>query len=264
MSYTRELEILEESILAAGAAVARIANEGYETQDKTDEADTSAWDPVTCADLEADNLLREALLAAFPDDGWLSEETRDDLSRLDKKRVWIVDPVDGTREFVANIPEYGVSVALVEDHQPVLGAVYNPATEELVMGARGQGVTLNGEPVSSPPPGEKLRILASRSETKKGLFEPLAADAELQIMGSIAYKLALVAAGKWDSVISLVPKNEWDIAAGVILITEAGGKVTDRDGAEIPFNQEKTLCNGIVAASGDAYTPAFALNQRAP
>ncbi|MBW7992617.1 MAG: 3'(2'),5'-bisphosphate nucleotidase CysQ [Planctomycetes bacterium] len=227
-----------------------MAVEGFETAYKANE------DPVTTADLKADSILREGLTKDFPGTGWLSEETRDDFSRLDKKQVWIVDPIDGTKEFVSGIPEYAVSVALVEDGLPILAAVYNPAAKELFAAAAGQGAWLNEEAINSKHElMEKLILLASRSEIQRGEFKPFEHFAQIRPCGSIAYKLALVAAGKADATFSLSPKNEWDIAAGVLIVSESGGNTNNLNGTPFIFNQRTTLVDGIVAATRYALEP---------
>jgi myo-inositol-1(or 4)-monophosphatase len=244
------LEVLKKYVHQAGQAIFQMAAEGFETAYKANE------DPVTTADLKADSILREGLTKDFPGTGWLSEETRDDYSRLDKKMVWVVDPIDGTKEFVSGIPEYAVSVALVEDGLPILAAVYNPATKELFAAASGQGAWLNGKAIKAEHAiSTKPVLLASRSEIKRGEFELFEPFARIRPCGSIAYKLALVAAGMADATFSLGPKNEWDIAAGVLLVNESGGNATDRTGAPFTFNQRSTLVDGIVATTRDALEP---------
>jgi len=244
------LEVLKKYVHQAGQAIFQMAAEGFETAYKENE------DPVTTADLKADSILREGLMKDFPGTGWLSEETRDDYSRLDKKMVWVVDPIDGTKEFVSGTPEYALSVALVEDGLPILAAVYNPATEELFAAASGQGAWLNEEAINAEHElTAKPLFLSSRSEIRRGEFEPFEPFAQIRPCGSIAYKLALVAAGKADATFSLGPKNEWDIAAGVLLVSESGGNVTDRSGAPFTFNQRTTLVDGIVATTREALGP---------
>ncbi len=244
------LELLKKYVRQAGQAIFQMAAEGFETAYKANE------DPVTTADLKADSILREGLTRDFPGTGWLSEETRDDYSRLDKKLVWIVDPIDGTKEFVSGIPEYAVSVALVEDGLPILATVYNPAAEELFAAARGQGTWLNGKAINSEHElTEKPILLASRSEIQRGEFKPFEPFAQIRPCGSIAYKLALVAAGMADATFSLGPKNEWDIAAGVLLMSESGGNATALNGTPFIFNQRTTLVDGIVATTRGAAQP---------
>lgn len=245
----RERVIVKEAVRRAGEAILRIADEHY--QEAVAQADRTV---LTEADLAADRILREALTSEFPDDGWLSEETKDNDRRLNCARVWIVDPMDGTREFVMKTPEYVVSVALVEQGQGILGVIYNPVTSELFEAVKGQGVKLNGEPVApNPMLKARPRVEVSRSDIEKGKFADYESKCDLCPCGSIAYKLARLAVGQSDSTLSVTPKNEWDIAAGVVLVTEAGGMVTDLDGAAYTFNQPDTLVNGVIAANRSTY-----------
>lgn len=205
-------------------------------------------DPVTQADLALDKILKESLLQ--PEEGWLSEETVDHPDRLSKRRVWIVDPIDGTREFIEGIPEWCISVALAVDGVPVAGGICNPAADQLFLGAIGHGVALNGNPVSLSASHTLAgaRVLASRSEIRKGLWQRFeTAPFTTLPSGSIAYKLACVAGGLAEATMTLVPKNEWDIAAGVCLIHAAGGLTIDLSGAPRRFNQPDPLLNGLLA-----------------
>ncbi len=206
-------------------------------------------DPVTAADHAVDRVLRETL--PIDGEGWLSEETADDRSRLTARRVWVVDPIDGTREFVEGIPEWCVSIGLVEDGEPVAGGILNPATGEVVIGAREIGVTYNGVAARVTDP-EDLRgasVLASRSETKRGEWKRFeGAPFHVRPCGSVAYKLALVAGGRADATFTLVPKHEWDVAAGVALVLAAGGMATEADGRPVRFNQEEPRLPNLVAA----------------
>ena len=196
-------------------------------------------DPVTEADRAVDAVLRQELLREG--EGWLSEESVDDLSRLEKKRVWIVDPLDGTREFVAGIPEFCVSVAMVEDGIPVAGGICNPATNEIFLGSLDSGVTYNGKPAraSQRTSLEGAVILASRSEIKRGEWKRFeTAAARVRPMGSVAYKLALVSAGLADVTFTLTPKHDWDIAGGAALVTSAGGFVSTLESSAIALQPE--------------------------
>lgn len=206
-------------------------------------------DPVTAADRAADQVLRAIL--PQPGEGWLSEESADDHHRLDCHRVWVVDPIDGTREFVEGIPEWCVSIGLVEDGLPVAGGIFNPATDELVLGSLETGVTYNGKPaeVRDPERLDEVTVLASRSETRRGEWRRFSgAPFAVRPCGSVAYKMALVAAGRAESTWTLVPKSEWDVAAGAALVRAAGGRVTLADGTEPPFNQESPVFPNFVAA----------------
>jgi myo-inositol-1(or 4)-monophosphatase len=205
-------------------------------------------DPVTDADRTANRILRQVL--SRDGEGWLSEESVDDSARLKNERVWVVDPLDGTREFVAGIPEWCISVGFVENGRAVAGGVCNPATRQLFLGAVGQGITLNGKAVS-PSIRRGLSgavVLASRSEAKKGEWDRFRqAPFVTKPMGSVAYKLALVAAGLADATWTLSPKSEWDIAGGVALVECAGGFAREIDNSLIHFNQKSTRLPGLLA-----------------
>jgi len=220
-------------------------------------------DPVTEADRAVDAVLRKNLLRA--DEGWLSEESVDDLSRLAKQRVWVVDPLDGTREFVQGIPEFCVSIAMVENNVPVAGGVCNPATDELILGSRETGVTYNGKP-AQPSQRKDLRgavVLASRSEVRRGewkQFEP--AGLKIRPLGSIAYKLGLVSAGLADLTFTLVPKHEWDVAAGAALVESAGGWAVKLDHSPLRCNQKNPLISGLLAGGPFLKDPLLAMLDR--
>ena len=208
----------------------------------------SGGDPVTEADLEADRAIRKALDGG--DEGMLTEESTDDRSRLSRKRVWIVDPLDGTKEFVSGIPEWCVSIGLVDDGVPVAGGILNPATDQRFLGAVGAGVTLNGEPVRVSPATtlDSARVLASRSEIRRGEWDRFSdSDIDVVPMGSVAYKMALVAAGLAEATWTLVPKNEWDVAAGAALVLAGGGIIRTLDWSAPGFNREDVLFDGFVA-----------------
>lgn len=239
----KELTTLLSAIKLAGHTIQDMQTRKLEVQVK------SNHDICTLADLKANEILQETILGAFPEDGWLSEETKDDLKRLTKERVWIVDPIDGTREFVGGLNEYAVSVALVIQGHPVVAAVYNPSTEELFYAKAGSGAWKNNVPIKCLLSNNFPLVLASRSEYRRGEWEIFIDQFEIKPIGSIAYKLALVADGSASATFSLGPKNEWDIAAGVLLVSEAGGWVGDRDFQPFVFNQRNSLVSGIIACS---------------
>ncbi len=208
----------------------------------------SGHDPVTEADKEVNAVLQRELPRG--EEGWFSEESVDDLSRLSKRALWIVDPLDGTREFVAGIPEFCVSIAYVEDHHAVAGGIYNPATEEFFAGALGLGITYNAKParVSDKSELAGATVLASRSETKRGEWKQFEQEQfKVLPMGSVAYKLALVAAGLADATFTLVPKHEWDVAAGAALIESGGGFVRTLENQPLRCNQRSPLISGLIA-----------------
>jgi myo-inositol-1(or 4)-monophosphatase len=240
----RDLSRIEEALLKS-AEVLKGFPMGSTRAEKKGQNDI-----VTAADHAVNRLLLDIL--PQPGDGWVSEETADDASRLEKSRVWIVDPLDGTREFVEGIPEWCVSIGLVEDGRPVAGGILNPATNELVLGSVESGVTLNGKPASlrSHDKMDDMLVLASRSEVKRGEWKTFdEAPFRVKALGSVAYKLGLVAAGAADATWTLTPKHEWDLAAGVALVLAAGGVVRTLDGHEPKFNRSKLLLDGLLAFS---------------
>jgi myo-inositol-1(or 4)-monophosphatase len=186
-------------------------------------------------------------------EGWLSEESADDHVRLGRRRVWVVDPLDGTREFATGVPEWSISVGLIEDGVPVAGGVYNPATNELFLGSVENGVTLNGQStrVRECERIDEAVVLASRSEVSRGEWTYLEkAPFKISPMGSVAYKLARVAAGLADATWTLVPKHEWDVAGGVALVSAGGGFVKTLDGQSPLFNRRHPLFPGLLAFAG--------------
>jgi myo-inositol-1(or 4)-monophosphatase len=250
-----DLSRIRAGLLAAAEAVRPFTPGEVDFETKAERGD-----PVTEADRAADRVLR----ALLPQDGegWLSEESADDPARLEVRRVWVVDPIDGTREFVQGIPEWCISIGLVEEGSPVAGGVLNPATGELVLGAVGDGVTYNGAPASVLDPEDlaDVTVLASRSEIRRGEWARFGnARFRVRPCGSVAYKMALVAAGRVEATFTVVPKHEWDVAAGTALVRAAGGRVTLADGSEPPFNQPQPRFPNLVAAGPRAWAAILAL-----
>ena len=243
-SLKRELELAKKGARAAGEILrGHWRRGGYEIGSKGKD------NPVTQADLEADRALKKLLHGSFPEYGWLSEETADSEARLGCRRVWIVDPLDGTKEFIKGIPEFCVAVALVEEGEPVVGVTYNPITREMFWSARGVGCHLNSSAVRVTRTRvlHRATVLASRSETARGEWEVFHGRLKVSPTGSVAYKLALVAAGKGDATFTRSPKSEWDIASGAALLAEAGGTMTDIHGRPIRFNQRQVKVAGMIA-----------------
>jgi myo-inositol-1(or 4)-monophosphatase len=252
-----ELKLAVQGAREAGALILNYYQADYEIRDK------GYHNPVTTADHAADARLKQILGEGYPEYGWLSEETVDSPERLRCARVWVVDPLDGTKEFIEGVPHFVVSVALVEHHQPVLGVLFNPVTGELFTATKGGGAWLNGEPLrcSGKTAPAEMVILNSRSETRRGLWEPYRERfAELRPVGSVAYKLALTSAGRADVFASLRPKNEWDICAGHCLVAEAGGVVMTLGAEEVSYNNAETIFRpGIVAGNPTAVRNTLAV-----
>lgn len=248
-----ELTILSQAMSEAGREALRLAAAGFETFTKPDQS------PVTSVDLAVNRILHDRLSRAFPEDGWLSEETADNEDRLTRKRVWIVDPIDGTRSFVRGLPEFCLSVALVENGVPAVAAIFNPATGEFFSAIRGRGVRVE-RPLDSDQPSftspERPVALVNPWELRVGRLEGLRAHLHCRPIGSIAYALALVAAGQADAVITLAGGNEWDVAAGVLLVEESGGRATTAAGHPVTFNRPDPRLPGTLAIAADLPVPA--------
>jgi myo-inositol-1(or 4)-monophosphatase len=250
-TFERERAVAEAAAREAGAIIKAYYDKPVEQVAKTDKGAGRDENWLTQADSESDEILKGRLLGAFPGYGWLSEETADSADRLAKSRVWIVDPLDGTREFTLKVPEFCVCIALVEDGKPVVGVEYNPATNQLYSAALGAGTTLDGARVhvSTIAHVSLAKVLASRSEDKRGEWDPFKPYCHVTLTGSVAFKLAELSAGNGDATFTLTPKNEWDICAGTILVTEAGGKVTGLEGEPLVFNQKSPLRPGMIASN---------------
>jgi myo-inositol-1(or 4)-monophosphatase len=239
---SRDLQRIEAALDAAGEVLRSFTSGDVGVQRKGDHS------PVTEADYAVDRVLRESL----PEDGegWLSEETEDDPARLSCSRVWIVDPIDGTRQFIEGIPEWGVSIGLAVDGVATAGGFLNPASGLRVIGAVGAGCFANGSPcsVTDGKSLEGCHVLASRSEHRRGDWSRFEnKDFSIQTIGSIAHKLAVVAAGQADATWTLRPKNEWDVAGGVALLKAAGGLGVFPDGMEPAFNQPDPMVGALLS-----------------
>jgi myo-inositol-1(or 4)-monophosphatase len=241
-SYLDILKRIEAALAAAREVFNRFSAGAIDAEFK------SGHDPVTEADRALDAVLRERLLR--DGEGWLSEESVDDFSRLDKKGVWVVDPLDGTREFVEGIPEFCASIGYAENGHPVAGGIYNPATHETFVGAIDAGVLYNGKPAG---PSQRTRlegavVLASRSEVRRGEWKRFEnGPLDIRAMGSVAYKLALVSAGRADITFTLTPKHEWDVAAGAALVLSSGGFVTTLENTPFHANNKNPRLSGLIA-----------------
>ncbi len=241
------LERVRDAVIGAGRTIEAVRRAGFAVHEK------GGTGPVTQADREAYSLLRSLLVDIIPA-GWLSEETADVSDRRSLDRLWIVDPLDGTKEFVKGIAEYTVAVALVENGEPVLGVVHNPATGDTFWAVKGSGAFRNEERIQV---AEGRRLLASRSEVEEGEFEGFVLDWEIIPVGSIQYKLALIAAGEAGVTLSRGPKHEWDVCAGALIVAEAGGVVTDAFGGALRYNQRLPKVRGVIAAAPEAHRRAL-------
>ncbi len=221
----------------AGVEVARMRAEGVRFGRK------HGRELVSEADLRAAEILHARLIGAFPDTGWLSEEHVDTGERLRHERVWIVDPIDGTREYLVGRPEYAISVALVSGTEPALGVVYNPATEEMLASEVDGAVELETE----EPPAE-FSVLVGHGEADHDHGLPIPRGGKRKGVGSVAYRLGLISAGRGDAVVTNYGRSEWDVAAGAALCLAAGLRVTDVLGGRLQFNQPDPWVRGLLVA----------------
>lgn len=215
--------------------------------------------PVTEADLAVDRYLHNSLLAARPDYGWLSEESADDPARLTKARVFVIDPIDGTIAFLKNRPHFTVCAAIVADERPCCGAIYNPATDELYSAHLGGGAQRNGAAihVGGRTGLEGCAMLGDRNQLTLPPFPPM----HVQNRNSVAWRLMLVADGSADASVSLTAKRDWDLAAADIILSEAGGFLTDTRGAPLRYNRASTLQPSLAAANPALHAEIVALLQ---
>ena len=206
--------------------------------------------PVTEADLAVNDALETSLRLARPDYGWLSEETEDNPNRLSADTVFIIDPIDGTRSFVEGARTWAISIAVAHRGQVTAAAIYLPLRNKLYAAGAGLGATLNGAAVTASRAGmvASSRILAARPNFDDRHWRTGAPPVDRHYRPSLAYRLSLVGEGKFDGMLTLRDSWEWDIAAGALIVAEAGGTVTDRNGAPLRFNNPHPALNGVVAA----------------
>ena len=241
------------------AEVANIAADAGRFAIKLWDTDFRRWEkspgnPVCAVDLEVDGMLRYRLGELLPDAGWLSEETIDNAARLDAERIWVVDPIDGTRDYLRGRPGWAVSIALVENGRPVIGVLDAPARQEVWTAQAGAGAFRNG-----------VRLRAAERSDLAGARVPAdqlpKVDRDLTMVAkpnSIALRIAMVAAGEADLLATIRWGNEWDIAAAVLLAEEAGAAVSDAFGRPLAFNTPKAQAFGVLASAPGIHAAAVA------
>jgi myo-inositol-1(or 4)-monophosphatase len=249
-SAASDLELLEAAARDAGALARALLTKPLEVHSKGEAG------PVTNIDLAVNVLLTEQLRNARPDYGWLSEETPDDpTQRMGKPRTFMLDPIDGTAALVGKVPQWTISVGLVEGDQAFAGAIYNPMTDEMFTGAIGHGAWLNGRAMqaSNADKIEGARMVGQRSRFSDRRWDKPWPKMDVIERQSIAYRMALVAAGQGDATILFGWKHDWDIAAGAAIIAAAGGVVSDPWGYALELNQLAPHAPGVVAAGANLH-----------
>jgi myo-inositol-1(or 4)-monophosphatase len=245
---TREAALLTDTVREAGALALSLFRTELKNWTK------GASSPVSEADIRVNDLLESRLRSATPDYGWLSEESVDDEARLERRLVWIVDPIDGTRGYLAGREDWCVSVALVENGSPLLAAVFAPASDEFFFAMRGQGALLNAVPVLATS-GTELDF--SRVAGPKPLVERLSRQSGEIILhpriGSLALRLCRVAQGSLDAAFAGGQSRDWDLAAANLIVQEANGNMTALSGDAILYNRREVTHGVLVAAGRDRH-----------
>jgi myo-inositol-1(or 4)-monophosphatase len=247
-ALARDAALLRETVREAGALALSLFRTELKNWTK------GASSPVSEADIRVNDLIETRLRSATPDYGWLSEESADDEARLGKRLVWIVDPIDGTRGYLAGREDWCVSVALVEDATPVLAAVFAPASDEFFFAARGQGAVCNEAPVRAAS-GTEFDF--SRVAGPKPLVERLAGTTDEIVLhpriASLALRLCQVAQGRLDAAFAGGQSRDWDLAAANLIVQEANGSMTVLSGDAISYNRREVTHGVLVAAGRDRH-----------
>ena len=217
-------------------------------------------DPVSVADLAVNQYLSEQLRDARPDYGWLSEESEDEPDRMQKDRVWVVDPIDGTRAFLRGDTDFAVAVALLQANKPVAGVVFAPATGDFFAAIKGGGAQLNGLPmcIESNSDLEGMRMMGEESFFCSPRLWPIPwPTMSFRRINSFALRLAFIADGRSDAAITIRPKADWDLAAADLILSEAGGRCVDENGADIAYNRAAPTHPIVVAAPSALIEPVL-------
>jgi myo-inositol-1(or 4)-monophosphatase len=253
-----DLDLILAAALEAGEIALKRREEGLKIWTKPGDS------PVTNADMEVDSYLTRRLIGARPDYGWLSEETADEPARLEKRRLFVVDPIDGTRAYAKGRPWFAVSVAVVEDGRPVAGVVHAPELKETFTAVRGGGARLNGLPIV---PSDCSVVEGCAMLGDKGMFAHPAWPTpwpamRIESRNSIAYRLCLVASGAFDAAVAPSGKSDWDLAAADLIVSEAGAVICDMRGRPFVYNRPVPQQAGLICAA-PALAPLI-LNHVAP
>lgn len=244
-----------EAVIAATREVGDMALARWKGQGRSVQVwNKSPDNPVSDVDLAVDARLKDVLSAIEPDAGWLSEETADDKQRLLHRKIWCVDPIDGTRDFIRGRTGWAVSIALIDNGQPQLAILYAPALDELYLAVRGGGARLNDQPLSA----STRQVFSGARVPADGLAQ---IDADLSTVArpnSIALRMAMVADDRADLVATLRWGHEWDVAAAALIAAEAGACVTDAFGNALHFNTPRAQAFGVITSSPAIHQAAVA------
>ncbi|MEO0568189.1 MAG: 3'(2'),5'-bisphosphate nucleotidase CysQ [Pseudomonadota bacterium] len=241
-----DLALLIEAARAAGELSCQFSGQEAHKWEKPGGAG-----PVTEVDLAVNALLKEQLRSARPEYGWLSEETEDSRTRLDRDTVFIIDPIDGTRSFIEGSNTWAHALAVAHKGEVTAAVIYLPMRDKLYGAAKGQGATLNQVPIQTGTQEELsgADVLAARPVLDEKHWRSKAPDIKRSYRPSLAYRLALIAEGRFDAMLTLRKTWEWDIAAGDLIAREAGAVISDRNGEPLRFNNPEPKLNGVILAN---------------
>lgn len=251
-----DLHLLMDAARSAGEIARGYFNAAPEVWEKS-----GGQGPVTEADLHVNRQLEADLRNARPDYGWLSEETEDGDARQKTDRQFIIDPIDGTRTFIEGSKDWAHSLAIAENGIVTAAVIYLPLHDALYAAALGKGAQRNGIPLTATPdkPIQEATILSSRPNLDPKYWAGMVPPFKRTFRSSLAYRLALVAEGRFDGMLTLRPTWEWDVAAGSLIVSEAGGTASDQKGVVAKFNNVHPQIDGMVAAGGIHHTLISAL-----
>ena len=237
-----DLDLLEDAARQAGEIAMRYFHGPNRNWTK------SGNSPVSEADIEVDRFLGETLMAARPGYGWLSEETVDSEERLSRERIFVVDPIDGTRGFIAGDPHWCVSIAIVSHGRPETAVIVSPAKNRMLSAARGGGAFFNGETLGVEAVSTLARLTGSRrlNEAMQKLYGE--SYEILPFIPSLAYRIAMAATGETDAAFARSGAHEWDVAAAHLILEEAGGRITTAGGGDLAYNAPAIRLPALVAA----------------
>lgn len=242
------IEFAKKLAVEAGHRIMEYYDSTYNVAEKSDKS------PLTQADLAANKIIVEGIKSAYAEHGILTEESEDDQSRLGKELVWIVDPLDGTKEFISRNGEFTVNIALVKNNRPIIGVIYAPAVDDLYFAEAGGGSWLNGKRIniSNRNRISQMTLARSRSHASQQIIK-ISKEFKDTIAAGSSLKGCLVAKGEADVYMRLGPVHEWDICAMDVVVNEAGGILTDIEGNELRYNKKQTLINRFIVSNNQIH-----------
>jgi myo-inositol-1(or 4)-monophosphatase len=254
--FPKLAEELAAAVRQAGAIAQRMAGVTLKSWTKGHDS------PVSEADIAVDEFLRDRLMGILPGCGWLSEESHDDQTRLGSSLLWVVDPIDGTRAYVAGKPDWSIAAALVKDGRPVAACIFAPVEDALFLAAAGTGARLNGTAIAATAGAgfEGVRAAGPKPylEQLTRLAPGLVSEPKVH---SLALRLARVAAGRLDLAFASGNSNDWDLAAADLLVHEAGGALTTFEGRQLTYNRTVPRHSALVAAGRERHAALVRLMQ---